>query len=335
MRALSRAADLIKLDDGRWQRRKPISLLSLLPTGTSRSCAGVYRLSANGEWRRKPSKLMSATCASFGFSRAAPWRPHNVGTADRPRPGDVRAFMAARRIAGIGSRSLLRSLAGMRSFARFLERDGNGALGALAAVRAPKVAKTLPKALPISAANGSPIQNFGQARTGELGACARRCRARLALWLRPADFRGARSQASGPARSRCRRCHYRHRQGQQEAHGSGVGAGTSPCRRLPRRAVLTNCLPRGRSSSVPGAGRSHRGLCSLRWRAYAGRWACRRRRRRTRCGIPLRRIFSHAGATFARFKNCSGTPRFRPRKSIPRSILTGCWTFIESAHPRA
>ena len=35
---------------------------------------------------------------------------------------DVRAFMAARRLGGIGSRSLMRSLAGVRSFARFLER---------------------------------------------------------------------------------------------------------------------------------------------------------------------------------------------------------------------
>src|ERR1700684_3400911 len=39
-------------------------------------------------------------------------------------PRDVRAFMAARRSAGIGPRSLMRGLAGSRSFARFLERDG-------------------------------------------------------------------------------------------------------------------------------------------------------------------------------------------------------------------
>src|SRR6185436_1570115 len=41
-------------------------------------------------------------------------------------PRDVRAFMAARRSDGIGSRSLMRSLAGARSFARFLERNGKG-----------------------------------------------------------------------------------------------------------------------------------------------------------------------------------------------------------------
>jgi len=67
-------------------------------------------------------------------------------------PQDVRAFMAARRQDGLSSRSLMRVLAGARSFARFLERNGKGKVGALAAVRAPKVAKTLPKPLAIGAA---------------------------------------------------------------------------------------------------------------------------------------------------------------------------------------
>jgi len=67
-------------------------------------------------------------------------------------PADVRAFMAARRADGIGGRSLMRGLAGARSFARFLERDGNGRVAALAAVRAPKIAKTLPKPLGVASA---------------------------------------------------------------------------------------------------------------------------------------------------------------------------------------
>jgi integrase/recombinase XerC len=68
------------------------------------------------------------------------------------KPADVRAFMAARRADGIGSRSLMRMLAGMRAFGRFLERNGKGKVGALAAVRAPKLAKTLPRPLAIAAA---------------------------------------------------------------------------------------------------------------------------------------------------------------------------------------
>lgn len=67
-------------------------------------------------------------------------------------PADIRAFMAARRADGAGNRSLMRALAGTRSFARFLERNGKGKVGALAAVRTPKLPRTLPKPLPASAA---------------------------------------------------------------------------------------------------------------------------------------------------------------------------------------
>ncbi|HEX4552461.1 MAG TPA: tyrosine recombinase XerC [Xanthobacteraceae bacterium] len=70
----------------------------------------------------------------------------------RLSPADVRAFMAARRANGIAGRSLMRGLAGARSFARFLERDHKGKVAALSAVRAPRVAKTLPKPLAVAAA---------------------------------------------------------------------------------------------------------------------------------------------------------------------------------------
>jgi integrase/recombinase XerC len=65
---------------------------------------------------------------------------------------DVRAFMAMRRAGDIGGRSLMRALAGLRSFGRFLEREGRGRVGALSAIRAPKVGKSLPKPVPIAAA---------------------------------------------------------------------------------------------------------------------------------------------------------------------------------------
>ncbi|MBV9954125.1 MAG: tyrosine recombinase XerC [Pseudolabrys sp.] len=78
--------------------------------------------------------------------------PPSLSALEQLTPQDVRAFMAARRAAGVGSRSLMRGLAGARSFARFLERNGKGKVGALTAVRAPKIARTLPKPLPIAAA---------------------------------------------------------------------------------------------------------------------------------------------------------------------------------------
>ncbi len=65
---------------------------------------------------------------------------------------DVRAFMAMRRADDIAGRSLMRALAGLRSFGRFLEREGKGKVGALSAIRAPKVAKSLPKPIQMAAA---------------------------------------------------------------------------------------------------------------------------------------------------------------------------------------
>jgi len=67
-------------------------------------------------------------------------------------PSDVRAFLASRRAEGVGSRSLMRGLAGVRSFGRFLERNHQGRVGALTAVRAPKIARTLPKPLTVTSA---------------------------------------------------------------------------------------------------------------------------------------------------------------------------------------
>jgi integrase/recombinase XerC len=77
--------------------------------------------------------------------------PSLQGLADIA-PRDVRAFMASRRADGVGGRSLMRGLAGIRSFGRFLERHHKGKVGALTAVRAPKLPKTLPKPLAVAAA---------------------------------------------------------------------------------------------------------------------------------------------------------------------------------------
>jgi integrase/recombinase XerC len=65
---------------------------------------------------------------------------------------DLRAFMAMRRAGDIGGRSLMRALAGLRSFGRFLEQEGSGKVGALSAIRAPKVGKSLPKPIQMAAA---------------------------------------------------------------------------------------------------------------------------------------------------------------------------------------
>jgi integrase/recombinase XerC len=88
----------------------------------------------------------------LGFLTEHTGKPVTLKSLASIEPRDVRAFMASRRGEGIGSRSLMRSLAGARSFARYLERNGKGRVGALSAVRAPKVPKTLPKPIGIGAA---------------------------------------------------------------------------------------------------------------------------------------------------------------------------------------
>jgi integrase/recombinase XerC len=82
------------------------------------------------------------------------------------KPLDLRAFLASRRSEGVGSRSLLRQLAALRSFSRHLEREGHPPVTALTAIRSPKVAKSLPR--PLSAANAvaitDPDLRAGEAR---------------------------------------------------------------------------------------------------------------------------------------------------------------------------
>ena len=67
-------------------------------------------------------------------------------------PSDLRAFMARRRAEGVESRSLARNLAGLRSFARHVEREGLGRAAVFDAVRSPKLARRLPKPIPAPAA---------------------------------------------------------------------------------------------------------------------------------------------------------------------------------------
>ncbi len=130
-------------------------------------------------------------------------------------PADVRAFLAARRAAAIGSRSLMRSLAGLRAFARFLEKNGKGKVGALAAVRAPKIGKTLPRPLAADAAKsmadpdsaaGDGREPWIHARDAAVLALLYGCGLRIseALGLNRADF-GARDTLTVTGKGRKQR----------------------------------------------------------------------------------------------------------------------------------
>lgn len=60
---------------------------------------------------------------------------------------DVRAFLAARRSEGVGSRSLARTLSALRMFYRFLDRRGYGKNDAIRSVALPKLPHSVPKPL--------------------------------------------------------------------------------------------------------------------------------------------------------------------------------------------
>lgn len=65
---------------------------------------------------------------------------------------DVRSFLASRRREGVGNRSIMRALAGLRSFARHLEREGLASAAVFSAVGTPKLPRSLPKPIAVEPA---------------------------------------------------------------------------------------------------------------------------------------------------------------------------------------
>jgi len=63
------------------------------------------------------------------------------------KPADFRAWLAARTRAGLSRSSLARAMSGLRSLFRYLERNGLVANQALAAVKAPKPHRSVPRPL--------------------------------------------------------------------------------------------------------------------------------------------------------------------------------------------
>ncbi len=85
----------------------------------------------------------------FGFLGPHSGGPVTLAVLQDMRGADVRAFLASRREEGIEPRSLARSLSAIKSFFRFLEREGVLSTEALNIVRTPKAKKSLPRALTV------------------------------------------------------------------------------------------------------------------------------------------------------------------------------------------
>ena len=90
----------------------------------------------------------------------------NGATLAKLEAADIRAFMGARRETGVGSRTLMRQLAAIRAFLRFLEREGEVDASALSLIRGPKIAKGLPKPVAASSARAliDPATRAGEER---------------------------------------------------------------------------------------------------------------------------------------------------------------------------
>ncbi|WOS62554.1 tyrosine recombinase XerC [Sinorhizobium fredii] len=118
------------------------------------------------------------------------------------RPADLRGFLAQRRKAGAGARTLGRGLAGLRSFLRYLEKNGLANAAGAGAVRSPKQPKSLPKpltdrdALKVVTADAQLAEEpWIAARNAAVLTLLYGCGLRIseALALTPGDFSGAAS----------------------------------------------------------------------------------------------------------------------------------------------
>jgi integrase/recombinase XerC len=133
---------------------KPIdveALLALLPAAPDLSASvGAWLRHLGLERRLSPHSLdgYGRDVRQFlGFLNERFDAPPTIADFIGLAPADLRAFLARRRADGVEGRSLMRALASLRSLARYLERNGAGRASAFQAIRAPRLARSLPKPL--------------------------------------------------------------------------------------------------------------------------------------------------------------------------------------------
>jgi integrase/recombinase XerC len=112
-----------------------------------------------GAVRRLAAKTLEAYGRDLGqfltFLAVHTGGPVSVATLSGLRAADFRAFLASRREDGAGNRTLGRGLSAIKSFLRYLEREGAVSSEALNIVRTPKAGKSLPKPLTVAEAKAS------------------------------------------------------------------------------------------------------------------------------------------------------------------------------------
>jgi integrase/recombinase XerC len=134
----------------------PKSLDALLPGAPDLRGAAIAWLEAMAKERRLSPKTVEAYGRDLRqfltFLAGHLGEPASISGVIALKPRDVRAFLAARRAEGVESRSLMRQLAALRSFARHVEREGHGTASAFSAIASPRLDRTLPRPLAPSAA---------------------------------------------------------------------------------------------------------------------------------------------------------------------------------------
>ena len=236
---------------------------------------------------------------------------------------DVRAFLAARRGEGVGSRSLSRTLSALRMFFRFLERRGYGKNDAVRAVALPKLPHSVPKPLPAPKATAL-VESADIASPDAPDWIAARDTAVLALLygsgLRISEALSL-ARKDAPVRGR----------DMLRVKGKGDKTRVVPVLPIVREAVeryLALCtIPLGSDDPLfVGArgGRLSPRIIQLASRACAARSGCLRPRPRMRSGIPSPRISLAPARIGGRSRSCSVTQASPRRKAIPKSTASTC-----------
>jgi integrase/recombinase XerC len=110
------------------------------------------------DWLAAVRRLSPRTALAYGrdaddflrFLTGHLGAPPGVADLGRLAPADFRAFLARRRQGGLAAPSLARSLSGIRSLIRFLEKRGKLESTAVTAVAAPKAPRRLPRPLGVN-----------------------------------------------------------------------------------------------------------------------------------------------------------------------------------------
>lgn len=104
--------------------------------------------------------------AFFAFAREHHGAPVSRAVLERFTLNDFRSYMAARRMAGLGSKSLARALSALRNFYKFLDKREGLKNPNVGEIKTPKIPKSVPKPLSAEGA-GEVLENISsQAKEG-------------------------------------------------------------------------------------------------------------------------------------------------------------------------